>query len=284
MATVSDPKPDWLAIVMDIRSTIIGTFGADPLPWLVQQLSEHIDRATDAWRMRVDYASSCDRLGNLISAPLFTSEKYPWPTGTEQEWAEPILQVDLKWLGEIAGLNLGSELLQVWGPEPNPTLRTVPRSELGSAMVAPVPDLESGAYDWGFADKPFEVHEPPVWLLTPGTMSLGEKFFDTAPWHLAQKLSFIVTDEVELQRSYPPGFEERLHEIWCAIQNVEPDDPHRFFGMCGGSIFQQTENDTPVLLTVEIDDRVHGILGETFCVYFEKDKGGLQFKSGFFWS
>lgn len=170
---MSEPKPDWLAIVMDIRSTIAGTFGAGSLPFFVQQLVDHTDRATDAWRMSVDYGSSCDRLGNLISAPLFTSERYPWPKGTKHEWAEPILQVGLGWLGDLANLDLGTGLLQVWGPEPDPTFRTIPLSELGSAAVAPVPHRESGAYDWGFADRPFEAHEPPVWLLTPGTISGG---------------------------------------------------------------------------------------------------------------
>lgn len=59
---------------------------------------------------------NCRRI-DLIGGLPFTSEKFPWPkTPGGDLWMQPILQLDLQNAGALLGIELGSDILQVWGP------------------------------------------------------------------------------------------------------------------------------------------------------------------------
>lgn len=54
---------------------------------------------------------------DLIGGVPYTSDDFPWPKTTDGEyWMQPILQLNLQEAGARLGIDLGSDLLQVWGP------------------------------------------------------------------------------------------------------------------------------------------------------------------------
>ena len=106
--------------------------------------------------------SDVDRLSPMIIGPLFTSEKYPWPENDGQLF-EPILQFDLEWAGELAKVNLGKGILQLWlgsllSEFNDHFIRIIPKEDFRHEFISPIPNninIEYFSEDSYFAGQKF---------------------------------------------------------------------------------------------------------------------------------
>ena len=58
-----------------------------------------------------------ERTDDMVGGCPYTSDSYPWPKTPGSELPmQPIVQLNLAGVGKILGVDLGSDLLQVWGP------------------------------------------------------------------------------------------------------------------------------------------------------------------------
>lgn len=98
--------------------------------------------------------SEADRRCGLISGPLFTSKRYPWPQ-THGTFHTPVIQVNLDDACLLSGLPLGDGLLQVWASDeinsyPDIHHRVIPECHLQEPL-ADLPMLVPGVnYDETF--------------------------------------------------------------------------------------------------------------------------------------
>lgn len=79
-----------------------------------------------------------DRCASMLFGPLFPSADYPWPRAGDR-WLEPVLQIDLAWLGAAGGLALDAGLVQVWTRDRTALVRIVPVASVRRAALASVP-------------------------------------------------------------------------------------------------------------------------------------------------
>jgi len=106
-----------------------------------------------------------NRLNDMATGLMFTSEKHPWPCGPLQFEDDlfgrqpkavgprngaplaPYLQVDLRRLGQSAGRNVGSGVLQIWREEIYQWLRVIPRREFRENALLPVSEEQLQVFD-----------------------------------------------------------------------------------------------------------------------------------------
>ena len=98
---------------------------------------------------------SC-RMMDLIGGFPFTSEEFPWPKcGTTGLPMQPIVQLNLRTAGARLGIDLGTDLVQVWGPVANDAkslstlrsdfvLRRIPQEKLLTRATTERPDWQQG--------------------------------------------------------------------------------------------------------------------------------------------
>lgn len=95
--------------------------------------------------------SAFDRVAN---APLYVSAKHPWPS-EQGLYAIPIVQLDLEWVAERAGCDLGS--VQLWHGERDMRARVIPMADLIETSEA-IPEFVQGvnlaSYHFDLEDTP----------------------------------------------------------------------------------------------------------------------------------
>ncbi len=117
------------------------------------------------WTYPVKYnfrkLSRKNRTQPLISGPLYTSEKYPWPMGKAGQPLEPICQLNLAETGSVAQIELGNGLLQLWMDGSDGVLREIPNDDVSLDLLAVVPE-EITKFVWKhtMADRIYESMDP----------------------------------------------------------------------------------------------------------------------------
>lgn len=128
-----------------------------------------------------------NRLNDIATGLMFTSEKHPWPCGPLQLEGEfggtpkalgprngaplaPYLQVDLRRLGQSAGRNVGSGVLQIWSEEIYQWLRVIPHREFRENALLPVSEEQLQVFDdelefvsWSLDDDDDCAYEMTAW-------------------------------------------------------------------------------------------------------------------------
>lgn len=114
-----------------------------------------------------------NRRAQMISGPLFTSYRHPWPVRAHGGYCEPMIQLDLEFLSQKVGFSLGSGLLQLWMDGLDGLVRVVPRQEVVTAQVTPVDENvrvyfahRSNHAGNAYRDWPND-HSVAPWLQTP---------------------------------------------------------------------------------------------------------------------
>lgn len=108
---------------------------------------------------RQESNSLSHRVDDLVGGIPFTSSSYPWPlTSSNDLPMQPIVQLNLGSAGKILGAEIGSELLQVWGPVATDyrdlsfdssafLLRLIPQSALAEIPLDPPSYWTADSYD-----------------------------------------------------------------------------------------------------------------------------------------
>jgi hypothetical protein len=89
---------------------------------------------------------SMSRKSNVFGGYPYTSEKFPWPLNEKNDPYYPLVQINLKEIGDISGKYFGTGLLQIWlditkWDLPN-IVRVIGSSDLDDPLVDDVPDDE----------------------------------------------------------------------------------------------------------------------------------------------
>ena len=74
-----------------------------------------------------------DRCGDILSGPLFASEKHPWPVNSNGLYMLPCLQINLTECSRVMQAEYGTGMLQVWGDQEDVAkfyLRLIPRRDV----------------------------------------------------------------------------------------------------------------------------------------------------------
>jgi hypothetical protein len=250
----------------------------------VAELAGHIDRIAGAWPLRVDYRSGpADRRGDLLSGPLYTSERHPWPHDGER-WCEPIVQLDLTRWGAVGGRDVGQGLLQLWDPHDCGLVRVIPPGDLTDSPTPPPSEIAED-YAYALGDVGSETGRP-AWLDRPGRIiGFGTPRLDWQPWHLLRCMEAITDADFDDSPDEAPAFRAELRAIADDFGNPEIDDRHRAFGMCAGNVFLTSAQQflPPVLMTIEHDDRIFTILGSTLCLCCTSTAQGFTYSAHLFW-
>lgn len=121
-----------------------------------------------AWSWRPVLArmppNKINRCGNVLNGPLYACNGYEWPMHNDLPMV-PLVQLDLKRCSTVAGLDLGSGLLQVWygaglfKPE-DALIRVIPPEKVQKIALLPIPKFDVDAFekpmasiDWAEYDK-----------------------------------------------------------------------------------------------------------------------------------
>ncbi len=234
----------------------------------IANLATHCQRAAPAWPLLLKAGEEVDRRGAIFSGPLFTSAEHPWPFH-DGLWLEPVLQVELSWLGRLRGVPLGEGWLQLWMEEDSALTRIVPVADI-PAPLAPVPSLDAQAY----VRRLRVTWEPgrPGWL-EDGRCIIGfdEPFFDYGTNEL---LGYI---EAALEEALPEPLQRHLRELGEAIE-ADPDAyrcQHRAFGAVNESDLEAITV-PPVLFALEEDEPLRESPNANDGVYlcYEQDAAG----------
>lgn len=107
-----------------------------------------------------------DRERALLNAPLYTSQKHPWPRSAKGMYLLPIAQLDLAELSEFSGVNLGEGLAQLWQDEIKMVARWVPAQDISYEFITDIPEFSRGSnleelhYDLGDHGLPYFLTRP----------------------------------------------------------------------------------------------------------------------------
>lgn len=74
-----------------------------------------------------------DRCGDILSGPLFASEKPPWPVNSNGLYMLPCLQINLTECSRVMQAEYGTGMLQVWGDQEDVAkfyLRLIPKRDV----------------------------------------------------------------------------------------------------------------------------------------------------------
>ena len=117
------------------------------------------------WTYPVKYnfrkLSRKNRTQPLISGPLYTSEKYPWPMSKFGQPLEPICQLNLAEAGSVAQVNLGNGLLQLWMDGIDGVLREIHNDDVSLNFLTVVPaEITKFVWKHTMADRFHESTDP----------------------------------------------------------------------------------------------------------------------------
>lgn len=83
--------------------------------------------------------SELDRCGDILSGPLFVSEKHPWPANINGLYMLPCLQINLTECSRVMKAEYGTGMLQVWGDQEDVSkfyLRLIPRRDVQAKYLS----------------------------------------------------------------------------------------------------------------------------------------------------
>lgn len=215
----------------------------DPSP-VVVELQAHLSAIAMAWPLRLSAPEpEIDRCRSLLSGPLFVSATHPWPHA-DGHWLEPVVQVDLAWLGAVGDQSLGEGLAQVWTSARSAMVRIVPVHDVCSKALLPLPSVDVG--DYHRRTRAIADNMLPQWL-NEGRAILGVEtpFLDCDP----NGLDYLIGEV--LAESHMPSIKTALERARADFNEVEPQFVHRAFGMASGVPGSATL--PPILLTIEED-------------------------------
>ncbi|MDE0948115.1 MAG: hypothetical protein OSA39_14925 [Sphingobium sp.] len=208
-----------------------------------------------------------DRCASMLSGPLFTSADYPWPCAGSR-WLEPVVQIDLAWLGAVGGLVLEAGLVQVWTHDRAAQVRIIPGAAVHPDALVPVPPPDPSAWH----RRTRAVGEDPRSWLADGRAIIGADapFLDCDP----DGLDYLLGEALADDPAAPLRALLDHARAWAALQ--VPRFVHRAFGMASGAV--DTTALPPVLLTIEEDSRISwgdGGSGHLCC----DEEGQIRFHS-----
>lgn len=102
----------------------------------------------------------------ILNAPLYTSERHPWPRNAAGLYLLPIVQLDLAELSALSGVDLGTGLAQLWQDEITMVPRLVPTGDISREVVTDIPEflrgvnLEELHYSLGDHGMPYFLTRP----------------------------------------------------------------------------------------------------------------------------
>lgn len=221
-----------------------------------------------------------DRMVPMLIGPLFTSEKHPWPCqGTK--FREPIAQFDLEWVGNLANVNLGTGILQLWlGPSfDDYEIRIIPIEDYDRPLLTPIP---AGVNRSHFANRPFFAGDSGSWLdkkaggEAVAITGIGKP---TLTWHSGlrdalEDLAYNMDDE----NTSP------ITEFLDDLPESSPDPTPHFFGVCR-PIQYDPRDIPPCLLAMDSQGPFAsgwGDSGNAQIFYIIRDDGSVGFH--FQWS
>lgn len=222
-------------------------------------------------------AEKCDRTRGMISGPLFTSARFPWPEFNER-FMEPIAQFYLDEVGTLDQADLGEGLLQLWvGPGIEDYLiRIIPRSEISPEVITIPPAKIRGEYyeksefyagEEAWPNKGCDVYQ------ISGT-SLRVLTWDSA-------INF-AADEADFGERYGSDIEQDIHKFLSILPKKLPKTEPHFFGNFA-SIQFPISSMPRTLLALEGKPCFLWGDGGNAQIYFEK-KAGDDPKFTFCWS
>lgn len=135
--------------------------------WVAEQSRWHTDNVASiapCWKFKTRsyYSESADRTVSMLSGPFFCCKKYPWPK-FEGAFMEPVVQLDLRTVSKLRGLDFGDGLLQVFysNSDPEGLLRVIPREVLEYEEPSATPAMKD------FTNESFRT--PTDWYQEDGT-------------------------------------------------------------------------------------------------------------------
>lgn len=221
----------WISSIIDRSPAVI-------------ELQAHLSAIAMAWPLQLSTPNpGVDRCGSLLSGPLFISANHPWPQ-TDGRWLEPVVQVDLAWLGAVGDQSLGEGLAQVWTSARTAMVRIIPVHDVCSTALLPPPSVEMG--DYHRRTRAVSDSLLPQWLNEGrAIIGVGTPFLDCDP----NGLDYLIGEV--LAESHVPSIRMVLERARAHFIEVEPKFVHRAFGMASGLPGSSTL--PPVLLTIEED-------------------------------
>jgi len=258
--TVPARDSDMLSRLADIRNS-------SPALAAVQA---HLACAAMAWPLRLGAPDPLvDRCAGLLSGPSFASVAHPWPQEGGR-WLEPVVQVDMAWLGAVGGQALGAGLAQLWTSDRAAVVRVISTSDVAPALLEPPPSLRAADYH---RRTRMDTDDGALSWLTQGRAITGVEapFLDCDPGQLDYLLG-----EALAQRPVA-AVAALLEAARAEIADVEPRFVHRAFGMASG--VQGGATLPRVVLTIEEDRMISWGDGGSGHLTLGAD-GALRFNSG----
>lgn len=268
-------------------ASAIDTYLSDGNAKIDEDGTELLKRVRDAanglkWTYSVKYnfkkLSGVDRTKPLISAPLYTSKKYPWPHSDDGKPLEPICQLNLAEAGAVAQISLGSGLLQLWMGDTEGMLREIPDHDVQLDQLTDVPN-EIATFVWKspMADRFYGTTES--W--THGYVITGvRRRILTIP----SNLMFLVEDR-------PRDFSYKLlDKAFLSLEKMQenggmsPPSPGdvSYFGNFSAIQYDETERPDALLLMESGEIFTWGDCGNAQIFYRADQSGKVEFS--FDWS
>jgi hypothetical protein len=198
---VSAKERQFIKAADRLHKAIDRAFSYDNCPFSMEEAQElefYRDAAAHLrWSYPIGYeyriVTQEDRLETLFSAPLFTSQAYPWPTDKKGNPLEPICQIDLRIPSELSGLVLGDGVLQLWMDGVDGRLRLIPRQEVEADNLTSVPAC---AQEY-------------VWPLSKGF----RLFKKSDPWREGYVMTAVYQPVLTVPESLVPAYENYSRDV-----------------------------------------------------------------------
>jgi hypothetical protein len=250
--------------------------------WFLTRLGEGLNCFRWSFPLKLRKVKVCkaDRSKPMLSGPLFTSERHPWPK-LKDRYREPVAQIDMKVAGGLVGTDLGEGLLQLWvGPDYDDHLiRVIPAEDLASEALSAVPDCVTVEY---FEKAPFSAGSWRAWPDAEGKghvhAIVGVKL-KVLSWPSWLKEA---DDDFDFDEKYGQEFHEVLREFLDLLPYRAPDEGHHLFGNFY-DIQYTIEESAPTLLGLESSDPFGWGDAGNAQVSFHRTRGG-KIRFGFNWS
>lgn len=124
-------------------------------PFLQHPGLDDISYAAPAWNPKYFVLPTpyADRTRSMLEGPFFSNDNYPWPEGSDAEFASPIVQIDLSEISRLRDKDYGDGLLQVFIANTEFVIRVIPSFEVQLSKLTAIPsDLEDD-YSGYFTEK-----------------------------------------------------------------------------------------------------------------------------------
>ncbi len=142
------PENDGLADVMEpvreLKNLVEQAKSEFPKhPFLRHHGLKDVDFCSPAWGLKIfDVPTQhADRTRSMLEGPFYTSDEYPWPSSDEGKYASPVVQIDLREVTKLKGIDYGDGLLQLFIADDasNFEIRVIPRSDVNGNQMTPCP-------------------------------------------------------------------------------------------------------------------------------------------------